>query len=109
MELEYAKKHPCCGCQYSSHGTANNIFCNYIFIEGHRRPCPGGKDCTVKEKKSRINGKDLTINGKTMCVVDWSKRTGISKDTIYYWYAKLGREKTEKKVLEIWEGRKEND
>lgn len=24
--------------------------CNYIFNEGHPRPCPPGKDCTVYEK-----------------------------------------------------------
>ena len=23
-------------------------FCNYIFVKGKRRPCPPGKDCTVK-------------------------------------------------------------
>ena len=80
--------------------------CNYYIETGVRRPCPPGKGCTVKEKKSRINGKDLTINGHTMCVVDWSKITGISKDTIYSWHTKFGREFTEKKVLEVWEGRK---
>ena len=109
MNLIQAKKHPCYGCKYSCHGTGFAIYCEYIFITGHRRPCPGGKDCTVKEKQSRSNGKDLTINGKTMCVADWAKRTGISKNTLYFWYVKLGRENTEKKVLEIWEGRKQND
>ena len=108
MNIGPTERHPCYGCKYSCSGSGWLIYCEYLFITGHRRPCPGGKDCTVKEKKSRINGKDLTINGKTMCVVDWAKRTGISKDTIYYWYAKLGREMTEKKVLEVWEGRKED-
>ena len=103
MNLEPAKKHPCYGCKYSCMGSGWAIYCEYIFIEGHRRPCPGGKDCTVKDTKSRR--KELTIGNKTMCVADWAKRTGISKDTIYYWYAKLGRELTEKKVLEVWEGR----
>lgn len=26
--------------------------CNYIFVKGERRPCPPGKDCTVREEKS---------------------------------------------------------
>ena len=25
--------------------------CNYILDKGRSRPCPPGKDCTVKEKK----------------------------------------------------------
>ena len=82
------------------------IYCEYLFITGHRRPCPGGKDCTVKEKKSRINAKELTINGQTKCVTEWAKRTGISKNTLYFWYTRFGREYTEKKALEVWEGRK---
>ena len=106
MNLSLAQKHPCYGCKYACHGTGAVFYCEYIFIEGHRRPCPGGKDCTVKEKKSRINGKDLTINGKTMCVTEWAKRTGISKNTLYFWYTRFGREFTEKKALEVWEGRK---
>lgn len=27
--------------------------CNYIFIKDERRPCPPGKDCTVKQKRKR--------------------------------------------------------
>ena len=105
MNLNNHRTKPCNGCVYLGY-IGDTMGCNYIFIKDKRRPCPPGKDCTVKEKKSRLNGKDLTINGKTMCVADWSKRTGISKDTIYAWYAKLGRELTEKKVLAVWEGRK---
>lgn len=98
----------CNGCVYYSGGFENNKTCNYIFMEGHSRPCPPGKDCTVKVKKSRINARDLTIDGKTMCVPDCAKLTGISKDTIYSWYTKFGREYTENKVIEVWNGRKED-
>ena len=106
MNLEPAKRHPCYGCKYSCMGSGWAIYCEYIFITGHRRPCPGGKDCTVKEKKSRINAKELTINGHTRCVADWAKRTGISKNTLYFWYTRFGREFAEKKALEVWEGKK---
>jgi hypothetical protein len=28
-------------------------YCNYIFIEGHKRPCPPGKGCTEYKKGKR--------------------------------------------------------
>ena len=51
MNVEISKKHPCYGCKYSCTGTGPYIFCEYIFFTGHQRPCPPGKDCTVKEKR----------------------------------------------------------
>jgi hypothetical protein len=40
----------CFGCVYwrSEYGSK---YCNYIFDEGHRRPCMPGKDCTEKKTK----------------------------------------------------------
>ena len=38
----------CTGCRYWD-GNSGCHCCNYIFIEGHRRPCPPGKGCTVKK------------------------------------------------------------
>lgn len=38
-----------CICYFGD--SENNKCCNYIFIHGTKRPCPPGKDCTVKEKK----------------------------------------------------------
>lgn len=49
--VEISKKHPCYGCKYSCTGFGSYIYCEYIFITGHRRPCPPGKDCTVKDEK----------------------------------------------------------
>lgn len=40
--------HPCKGCVYFFGRAEGNECCNYIFIVGHRRPCPPGKDCTEK-------------------------------------------------------------
>lgn len=40
--------HPCEGCRYFFGHYQQNACCNYIFMVGHRRPCPPGKDCTVK-------------------------------------------------------------
>lgn len=41
------RKHPCNGCRF--YFGAYTKFCNYIFLIGHRRPCPPGKGCTAKE------------------------------------------------------------
>jgi hypothetical protein len=38
----------CKGCVYWGGDYLNNYCCNYIFCEGHSRPCPPGKDCTEK-------------------------------------------------------------
>lgn len=98
----------CEGCLYYGGEFEYNKCCNYIFVHGKKRPCPPGKDCTVKVKKSRINARDLTINGQTKCVVEWAEITGISKNTLYFWYTRFGREYTEQKVLEVWNRRKED-
>ena len=47
----------CKGCVYWGGDYVNNFCCNYIFCEGHRRPCPPGKDCTVKIKGKRYRSK----------------------------------------------------
>lgn len=46
----------CEGCEYFGGDMYVNKCCNYIFIVGHRRPCPPGKDCTVKVKRSKKYG-----------------------------------------------------
>ena len=44
----------CKGCIYLSRAGGYGC-CNYIFMKGKPRPCPGGRDCTVKEfKKKRL-------------------------------------------------------
>lgn len=44
--MEYCK-----GCKYWFGDYEYNQCCNYIFIKGHRRPCPPGEKCTVKETR----------------------------------------------------------
>lgn len=44
---------PCKGCFYRRGSTEASKSCDYILIEGHRRPCPPGKGCTVKKKERR--------------------------------------------------------
>lgn len=46
-------KDGCEGCAYYFGDYEANKCCNYIFIERKRRPCPPGKDCTVKTKKRK--------------------------------------------------------
>ena len=47
----------CKGCAYWGGAYEHNACCNYIFAEGHSRPCPPGKGCTEK-----ITGKRLRID-----------------------------------------------
>ena len=42
----------CKGCYYLTQAGGYGC-CNYIFMEGHRRPCPPGKACTVKTKQKK--------------------------------------------------------
>lgn len=44
----------CNGCIYWGGGYDGSECCNYIFIEDERRPCPAGKDCTVRVKGKRL-------------------------------------------------------
>lgn len=43
----------CKGCIYLAYLNGYLGCCDYIFKVGKRRPCPPGKDCTVKEMKRR--------------------------------------------------------
>lgn len=40
----------CSDCRFFQGGS-----CSYIFIVGHRRPCPPGWECTVKELRRKKN------------------------------------------------------
>lgn len=54
--LNQNKKY-CKDCAYWGGAYINNACCNYIFVEGHSRPCPPGKGCTerVRGKKFRVD------------------------------------------------------
>ena len=52
----------CKGCVYWGGDYDNNYCCNYIFIEGHSRPCPAGKDCTEKVIGKRIRPMEFGEN-----------------------------------------------
>jgi len=43
----------CKDCSYFHGQFDENCCCNYIFEEGHRRPCPPGAQCTVKKPRER--------------------------------------------------------
>lgn len=49
--------HPCAGCEYlyNPYAKNNNNYqwqmCMYLEKTGHRRPCKGGVECTVKKLK----------------------------------------------------------
>lgn len=43
----------CRDCYYWTGMNSGCYCCNYIFYENRKRPCPPGKDCTVKRRKRR--------------------------------------------------------
>ncbi len=43
----------CNGCKYYHQISTHLLGCHYIFMEGKRRPCDPGKDCTVKDTGKR--------------------------------------------------------
>ena len=53
-----ADKH-CKGCVFYCRLTGRSRYCTYYLTTGQRRPCPPGKDCTVKvpKEKEETHGK----------------------------------------------------
>lgn len=49
----------CEGCIYHGYAGGDWRCCDYIFIEDKRRPCPPGKDCTVKTVKVKVQKKKV--------------------------------------------------
>jgi len=49
--------------------------------------CP--ENCRfVTQKENQQNRRDnihLTVNGETLCVIEWERKLGCKKGTIYYW------------------------
>lgn len=43
----------CMGCAHFYGAYRDNKCCNYLFDTGHRRPCPPGAACTVREKATK--------------------------------------------------------
>lgn len=45
----------CIGCEYHwiSYACPEYQACDYIMMTGRKRPCPSGKECTVKKKAKR--------------------------------------------------------
>lgn len=41
------------GCAHFYGAYRDNKCCNYLFDTGHRRPCPPGAACTVREKATK--------------------------------------------------------
>lgn len=41
------------GCIHQARWDEHTKFCAYILDEGHRRPCPAGKDCTEYKRGRR--------------------------------------------------------
>lgn len=53
-----AKDKHCDGCFYYR-ATNLDWYCAYIFLTGSRRPCPPGKECTVKIAKNKRRWKKV--------------------------------------------------
>ena len=50
----------CKGCVYCSSiaGDSYYLICNYFLMTDKRRPCPPGRDCTVRETVCKDGKKD---------------------------------------------------
>ena len=58
MKKESGVDRHCLGCKYYCSIYPELYYCSYLIQTDKRRPCPPGKDCTVKEK-----GKPKKNNG----------------------------------------------
>lgn len=54
-------ENPCKNCKYyysiAQNERSNFGICQYLLMTGKRRPCKGGENCTVKERKTRARRK----------------------------------------------------
>lgn len=58
---------PCAGCVYQTL-VGGDLLCDYIMKTGHRRPCPFGMGCTVKE----------TRGGEPMRTINWDQERAMT-------------------------------
>lgn len=58
-----ARNDYCKGCIYQGYAGGEQRCCDYIFIEGKRRPCPPGKDCTVKTTERKRKAPKPNVRG----------------------------------------------
>lgn len=72
------------------------MLCEYILITGHRRPCPFGAGCTVKETEERMKSWDkakaLALYQAGAIDKEIAAEVGVSPVTIYRWRKKNGLE-----------------
>lgn len=89
----------CLGCWYYAKICESIYCCSYLDREDKRRPCPPGKNCTVrkekmgykprpqntKEPKKRIQKNEIwvTHNGETKPLKEWAKIIGMDRGTLY--------------------------
>ncbi len=52
----------CKGCVYATRYAYEAYFCEYLLQTGNRRPCPPGKDCTVKVNVRTKAGRPPIVN-----------------------------------------------
>ena len=50
----------CEGCIYQKSFSGWGSYCDYICMEGHRRPCPPGEGCTARKTKREHQKKERT-------------------------------------------------
>ncbi len=76
----------CKGCGYAVR-LSDGWYCDYINITGHRRPCPPGKECTVRAVVGRDKKKEWR-DGFTAFRRSWD----TEKARVLYGTGKLDRE-----------------
>lgn len=91
-----SQRDPCAGCVYQVK-VGDNLICDFLCQTGHRRPCPFGTGCTVKQTKEGetvskrwdvVTALKLYEEGKTDPEI--AKIVGVSDQTIKAWRKREG-------------------
>lgn len=61
-------------------------------IDGHQGYAPANcRWATMREQNNnRLNNRRITFNGETLTLMEWSRRTGLPRETIHHRLGKLG-------------------
>lgn len=84
---------PCAGCVYQVK-VGDSLLCDYILMTGHRRPCPFGAGCTVKETEenmkqwNKARAYELYMAGARDKEI--AAEVGVNPNTIYKWRVENG-------------------
>ena len=91
---ERRRPKPCRGCIYAGWTSSGDACCDYILIVGRRRPCPPGKECTVKRAAKQAINWEAAREAYDGGALDReiAKAAGCSIATVRLWREREGLE-----------------